>query len=296
MDLRQLRYFTVLAEELHFGRAAKRLSLSQPPLSLAIQQLEAELGAALFERTSRQVSLTAAGAALQDEAKAILQRTRDARVVVQAIASGKQGRLRIGFGGSMLFRSLPEILKTFRIANPNIDIALSEMNSAEQIHALGRDEIDLGFIHSRGSPAGLESFLFSSEPFVACIPADRPELANRLTLQELRHHDFILFSREVSPDYYSSIIGLCAEAGFLPRIIYEVRHWLSVVSLVAHGMGVALVPGSMADSGLIGAIFKPIGKSTILSESWCVWRESSSKSILLHTLVEMIRSHQTRLH
>ncbi|UFX44141.1 LysR family transcriptional regulator [Bradyrhizobium sp. 41S5] len=295
MDLRQLRYFTVLAEELHFGRAAKRLALSQPPLSHAIQQLEAELGAALFERTSRHVSLTPAGAALQEEARAILQRTHDTRAHVQAIAAGKRGRLRIGFAGSMLYRSLPEILKAFRTTNPNIEIALSEMNSAEQIHALGRDEIDFGFIHSRGPPTDLASLLFLSEPFVACIPADHPRMASRLTLHKLRHQDFVLFSREVSPDYYSSIVALCAEAGFLPRITYEVRHWLGVVSLVAHGMGVALVPRSLADCGLTGAVFKPIGSSTILSESWCVWRNSSRESILLSALVETIRSLKPRL-
>ena len=294
MDLRQLRYFTVLAEELHFGRAAKRLSLSQPPLSHAIQQLEAELGAALFERTSRHVSLTPAGAALQDEAKAILQRTHDTRAHIRAIAAGKRGRLRIGIAGSMLYRSLPEILKSFRAANPDIEIALSEMNSAEQIHALDRDEIDFGFIHSRGAPTGLELFLFLSEPFVACIPADHPRRAKRLALPQLRNEEFILFSREVSPDYYSSIVARCAEAGFLPRITYEVRHWLGVVSLVAHGMGVALVPRSLADSGLIGAVFKPIGKSTIQSESWCVWRSANSESKLVSRLVETIQSLQRR--
>ena len=118
MDLRKLRYFSVLAEEKHFGRAAQRLALSQPPLSLAIRQLEEEIGARLFDRTSRNVSLTAAGVALQREAQVLLRRTEETRALVKAVADGKEGRLRLGFVGSMLYRGLPRILETFQAASP----------------------------------------------------------------------------------------------------------------------------------------------------------------------------------
>lgn len=156
MDLRKLRYFSVLAEEKHFGRAAQRLSLSQPPLSLAIRQLEEEIGARLFERTSRNVSLTAAGVALQREAEVLLRRTEETRLLVKAIADGKEGRLRLGFGSSMLYRGFPRILDAFQAASPDIELSVQELNSTEQVEALQRDEIDLGFIHGREVPDHLD--------------------------------------------------------------------------------------------------------------------------------------------
>lgn len=294
MDLRQLRYFTVLAEERHFGRAARRLSLSQPPLSTAIRHLEEELGATLFTRTSRQVALTPAGLALQREARAILQRTADARVLVADIAGGRRGRLRVGFSGSTVYRGLPLILDGLRITAPEIEIALQEMNSAEQVEALRRDEIDAGFVHLRQCPDGLDGFLFHTEPFVACLPAGHRLAASPdpdgLPLAELQDDDFVLFSRAVSPDYYESIIAICRTAGFLPRVRHEVRHWLTVVALVAHGAGVALVPRALAGSQLAGVAFLPLPESPIQSESWCMWRAGATVPGVIETFLPQVRA------
>lgn len=273
MDLRKLRYFSVLAEEKHFGRAAQRLSLSQPPLSLAIRQLEEEIGARLFERTSRNVSLTAAGVALQREAEVLLRRTEETRLLVKAIADGKEGRLRLGFGSSMLYRGFPKILDAFQAASPDIELSVQELNSTEQVEALQRDEIDLGFIHGREVPDHLDGFRYHAEPFVACVPRDHPCAGARtLRLSRLRDDEFVLFSRNVSPDYYQSIIATCLSAGFSPRVRHQVRHWLSVVSFVANGLGVALVPSTLKASNMAGAVFVPIREAKILSETWCVWK------------------------
>jgi len=295
MDLRKLRYFSVLAEEKHFGRAAQRLSLSQPPLSYAIRQLEQEIGARLFERTSRNVSLTAAGAALQREAQALLHRAEETRVLVKAIADGKEGRLRLGFGGSMLYRGLPRILEGFHAASPDIELSLQELNSTEQIEALHRDEIDLGFIHGREAPQHLQGFRYHAEPFVACLPQDHPCADVRtLRLSRLKDDEFVLFSRNVSPDYFQSIIATCVSAGFMPRVRHEVRHWLSVVSFVANGLGVALVPRTLRTSNMAGAAFLPIHESKILSETWCVWKEGGTQRPALDKLLQAVRT-QSRM-
>ncbi|MEH3148746.1 MAG: LysR family transcriptional regulator [Methylobacterium frigidaeris] len=294
MDLRQLRYFAVLAEERHFGRAARRLALSQPPLSTAIRQLEEELGATLFTRTSRQVVLTPAGTALQREAKAILQRAADARDLVHEIAGGRRGRLRIGFSGSTVYRGLPRILSALRAAAPDIEVALQEMNSAEQVEALLHDELDAGFVHLRERPEGLDGILFHTEPFVACLPPEHPLAssgdAGVARLADLQHEDFVLFSRAVSPDYYESIIAICRTAGFLPRVRHEVRHWLTVVALVAHGAGIALVPQALACSRLAGAAFLPIPPSPIKSETWCLWRAGAPASGILETFLPQVHA------
>ncbi|KMO19922.1 LysR family transcriptional regulator [Methylobacterium platani] len=291
MDLRQLRYFAVLAEERHFGRAARRLSLSQPPLSHAIRQLEEELGAALFVRTSRQVALTPAGAALQREAQAILQRAAEARLLVSDVAAGRRGRLRIGFSGSTVYRGLPRIVTAMRAQAPDLEVILREMNSGEQVEALLHDELDAGFVHLRERPDGLDGTLFHAEPFVLCLAADHPMAAagaGDARLIDLRDEDFILFSRSVSPDYYESIIALCRLAGFLPRVRHEVRHWLTVAALVAHGAGIALVPRSLAGA-VAGIVCLPLPPSPIRSETWCVWKAGAPAPGVVETLLPQVR-------
>lgn len=290
MDLRKLRYFCVLAEEKHFGRAARRLALSQPPLSLAIRQLEQEIGAKLFERNSRNVSLTAAGTALHREAVLLLRRSEETRGLVKAIADGQRGQLRLGFGGSMMYRGLPRIVAAFRAEAPSIELRLRELNSAEQIEALHRDEIDLAFVHGRGTAAGLDGFLYHAEPFVACVPLDHPCARVRtLELLRLRDEDFVLFAQSVSPDYYQSIVATCLSAGFTPRVRHEVRHWTSVVSFVANGLGIALVPRSLKTSRMQGVSFVPIRKPGILSETWCMWKADNIQGAALNRLIGAAR-------
>ncbi len=290
MDLRKLRYFSVLAEEKHFGRAARRLSLSQPPLSLAIRQLEDEIGAKLFERNSRNVALTAAGLALPREAGLLLRRADETPALVRAVAEGKGGQLRLSFGGSMLYRGLPRIVEAFRAMAPSTELRLRELNSAEQVEALHRDEIDLAFIHGRATPAGLEGFRYHSEPFVACVPtAHRFAKARTMRLIRLQHDDFVLFAQAASPDYYQSIIATCLSAGFTPSVRHEVRHWTSVVSFVANGMGVALVPRTLRTFTVQGAAFVGIRPSNVRSETWCVWKGDNAQGAALATLINAAR-------
>ncbi|WP_295550693.1 LysR family transcriptional regulator [uncultured Pseudacidovorax sp.] len=273
MDLRQLRYFAVLAEELHFGRAAQRLAISQPPLSVAIRQLEARLGARLFERTSKAVRLTPAGLALQASAARLLAQAAEAAQEVRDVAEGSAGRLRVGFVGAMLYRGLPQALRRFQAAHPRVKLSLTELNSAEQTARLQHDQLDLGFIHTSRIPDELAQRLLVREPFVCCLPSGHALARRReVALPALREQTLVLFSREASPDYHERILDLCVAAGFVPQVRHEVRHWLAVLALVAEGLGVGLVPAAMQRAGLRGVVFRPLADASGQSEAHAIWR------------------------
>jgi len=259
MELRHLRYFLALADELHFGRAAQRLGLSQPPLTVAIQQLEAEVGTALFLRNSRGVQLTAAGQALIPAAQAALDQAAQALHAARDAASGQVGRLSVGFAGTMLYRGLPQMLRRFQADHPRLQLSLRELSSSEQIVELQHARLDAGFAHVSHAPTGLAQLLVSSQPFVACVPATHALARQRtLPLQALAEQPFALVSRSVSPDYHARIVNACQAGGFMPQPLHELQHWLSVVSLVAQGLAVALVPEALQRAGLHGAAFVPV--------------------------------------
>ena len=259
MELRHLRYFLALADELHFGRAAQRLAISQPPLTVAIQQLEAEVGAPLFLRNSRGVQLTAAGQALVPAAQAAIDGAAQALHAARDAASGQVGRLSIGFAGTMLYRGLPQMLRRFQAEHARLQLTLRELSSSEQLVELQHARLDAGFAHVSHAPAGLAAQLVSSQPFVACVPAVHALARKRtLPLDALAPEPLALVSRSVSPDYHARIVAACQAAGFTPQPLHEMQHWLSVVSLVSQGLAVALVPAALQQAQLAGAAFVPV--------------------------------------
>ena len=259
MELRHLRYFLALADELHFGRAAQRLAISQPPLSVAIQQLEAEVGAPLFLRNSRGVQLTAAGQALVPAAQAAIDGAAQALHAARDAASGQVGRLSIGFAGTMLYRGLPQMLRRFQAEHARLQLTLRELSSSEQLVELQHARLDAGFAHVAHAPTGLAAQLVSSQPFVACVPAVHALARKRtLPLDALAPEPLALVSRSVSPDYHARIVAACQAAGFTPQPLHEMQHWLSVVSLVSQGLAVALVPAALQQAQLAGAAFVPV--------------------------------------
>ena len=281
MEFRHLRYFVVLAQELHFGRAAKRLNISQPPLSLNIKQLENSLGVELLERNNHGVKLTPAGEKfriaahhLLDEASSAMQQARD-------IGSGLTSRIRIGFVGSMMFRQLPEKLLSFQKKFPHVQIELKELNSMTQIESFARRQIDLGFVHTTNIPQDLKQELFMSEQFVCCVP-EKHSLARskKFDASLLKDDPLIIFSQGASPDYYERVLNLCREINFNPIVLHEVRHWLSVVSLVSKGLGVALIPKSLIDANIAGVSFVKLPPSSILSEVFMLWNERKKPEVL----------------
>lgn len=290
MELRHLRYFSVLADELHFGRAAQRLAISQPPLSVAIRQLEEAVGARLFDRNSKTVRLTPAGQALRASARRLLRQAEEAALEARDVAAGSAGLLRIGFVGAMLYRGLPQALRALQAQHPAVRISLAELNSGEQVTELLHDRLDLGFMHTARMPRDLSCRLLLTEPFVACLPSGHALARKRvLAPTDLREQPFVLFARASSPDYHERILSICAQAGFLPEVRHEVRHWLAVVSLVAQGLGVALVPQAMQRSALKGAVFRPLQGVTAQSEAYGVWRPGPQNVLVEGLLAEVAR-------
>ncbi len=287
LETRQLQYFVVLAEELHFSRAAKRLCISQPPLSIAIKQLESTLDAQLFERNSRGVRLTHAGQHLLLQARDILERTRRAAMDTRAVAHGMAGSLRLGFVGSSMYRGLPQALERLRAQFPEVRVDLHELNSVDQVVALQNGKIDLGLMHTVAPPVGMGAQAIVSEPFIACIPAGHALAGqDKIAITQLANERLILFSEAVAPEYFRVIQSMCQKAGFDPELRHEVRHWLSVLSLVGTGQGVSIVPACLQRAGMQGLVFKPLAEKTPSSVLQAMWSPSP-----VHPLVPVLLGH-----
>mgnify|MGYP001627329614 CR=1 FL=1 len=272
MKLHYLRYFCVLGEELHFGRAAERLAITQPPLSSAIKALEEELGLRLLERDSRHVRLTPAGAAFLSEAHQILERVAQASGVARAVAGGMRGRLEVGVTGSMVYRQVPAIVKAFGRRMPGIDVVLREMSTADQTAALLHGQLHAGFLNAAAVPPQLSSLPMPSDDFVACLPAGHPRAgAASIRLQDLAAEPFVMFSREVAPANHDNVIALFSHAGIHPRTVHAARQWLTIIAMVAHGLGVSLVPRSLSRSQVHGVCFVRLRGAQAGSPALLAW-------------------------
>ena len=272
-DTRQLRYFVALAERLHFGRAAAALHISQPPLSRAIRGLEEQLGARLLARTRRKVELTHEGVRFYEEAKRVLAQLESAALEVGAMAAGQGGRLRLGFVSLADFGVLPELLRSFKAARPGVSLALREMLSPEQAVALSAGELDFGLLLPPVA-GDLEHLVVQSERFVAALPARHPSARRRgkLAMRELAAEHFVMVPREIAPGLYDIVAGLAARAGFLPQVAQEAIQMQTVVSLVSSGLGVAVVPASVANLGRRGVVYREIAEPHPRLDLWLAWR------------------------
>ena len=276
MKLHLLRYFAVLAEELHFGRAAERLSITQPPLSSGIKALEAELGVKLFERTSKHVALTPAGHAYLAEVRVVLDRVARAGETARAVAEGLRGRLDIGFTGSMVYRDMPRIVRAFGERAPGIEVHLCEMSSSEQIEALLHRQLHAGFANVSAVPPRLRQLPLAADHFVCCLPDDHPlARARAVPLPALAQESFVMFARDVAPANHDNVIALFHRAGIHPHTRHAARQWLTVVSLVALRMGVALVPASLAQAAVQGVRFVPIAGLRHPTVGVLAWHEEA---------------------
>ncbi|PMR71570.1 LysR family transcriptional regulator [Halomonas heilongjiangensis] len=272
LTFRQLRYFLVLADELHFGRAARRLHISQPPLSASLRQLEEELGVQLLERSSKHVALTTAGLAFQRQAQRQLEHLEESRALVRRIATSASGLVRVGFTPAMLFRQLPAALKALQASHPGIEIQLMERNSADQVEAIEAGQLDIGFIHSMPLPPSLSTLTIADEEFLCCLPQHHPLASRaRLEIRDLAGEPLVMFNRSLAPHYYDRIVSLFHVADQEPSIKHEVSHWLTIVALIAHGMGVALVPRALAGSMFSNVVFLPLANTNVRHQSHCIW-------------------------
>ncbi|MBI1290981.1 LysR family transcriptional regulator [bacterium] len=292
MELRQLRSFLALAEELHFGRAAQRLHITQPALSMQIAGLEEQLGTSLFDRSSRRIELTDAGRFLVGEARALTQQVeRIERTTRLAGATTPSGVLRLGYTPSVELQLLPLMLRACRERFPAIEFCLHTMPSPRQLIALQNDMIDLALVRLPiDLPANILSLTpVGKEPLVLAIPADH-RLATRRTvnLANLREEPVILFRREVAPDSHDRITAACREAGMNLRIAYEVEGLQAGLSLVCAGLGIAFVPASARTIPRHGVAFVPLRQPAIELELGLVSRIAKHHDAALEGVRDII--------
>jgi DNA-binding transcriptional LysR family regulator len=272
MELRHLRYFVAVAEELHFGRAAERLCIAQPPLSMQIRQLEDELGFRLFDRTNRSVALTPAGTLLLEEVRHNLRSLQEAVLAARRVAKGETGWLGVGFVGSATYELLPRILRTFRAEYPGVELVLRELVSSKQATALRDGRIHIGLARPPIAVSGIESEILLMEPLVAVLSSAHPLAGRkRLELRDLAEEDFVLFPRIPKPSYADFVIEACERTGFRPNVSQEAAEMHTAIGLVAAGLGVSLVPVSVRSESRPGLVFMPL-EDPPLSEVSVIYR------------------------
>jgi DNA-binding transcriptional LysR family regulator len=255
-----MRHFVAVAEELHFGRGAARLGMAQPPLSQSIRRLEEALGFPLFERTQRKVALTPAGRVFLDEARRTLMQADEAVRLARRAASDDLAQLSVTFVSAALYRVLPEVLRRYRTAWPEAEIRLDERPTDLQIADLRSGTVDAGFVHPPlRDAADLEVEIVHSDHLVVALPeANALARSDWVTLADLQDESFVLFPHQQGPALHSRIMQACRRAGFLPRVTQEARQMHTLLTLVAAGMGVSLVPAGAQTMPLEGVAFRPL--------------------------------------
>jgi DNA-binding transcriptional LysR family regulator len=277
MEFRHLRYFIAVAEELHFGRAAERLHIAQPPLSQQIRQLEEELGFQLFHRTKRSVQLTEAGQAFLKEARRVLKQLEQAVQVGQLTNRGEMGQLVLGFVSSAAYNVLPTILRHFRALAPAVKLTLRELTTDQQLNRLRAGRIDIGLLRPPVEEEGLAQLILLQEPLMVALPELHP-LAEQaqISLKAIANEPFILFPRHLAPGLYDQIISLCQTAHFSPNVAKEAVQMQTIVSLVAAEMGIAIVPASLQNLQRTGVVYRPMQEQTPKAAIALVWRHQDA--------------------
>lgn len=291
MDLRQLRHFVTVAQELHFGRAAERLHMTQPPLSQSIQALEEELGLRLFERTKRSVALTAVGLQWLPHAQRVLDDAAALPAMASRLARGEVGLLRLAFVSIADYHLLPSIISQYKTLYPQVEISLQESTSDLQIEALLDASIDAGLIipppHLR-LPAALTYLPLIREPLVAAVPdswiASRRirRRQGRISLPDIAHEPLIIFPRQSAPAFHDIITHFYADHGAVPRMGQPAIQMQTIISLVSAGLGIALVPRSLQNLGRRGVRYLPFDSDAPEIETGLVYRSDNSLPALKH--------------
>lgn len=281
MELRHLRYFIAVAEELHFGRAAERLHMAQPPLSQQIKKLEEEIGVQLLARTKRKVELTPAGRLFLDEARLTLQQAKRAQRIAQEAEQGVRGRLRVGFVTSACYSILPVLVRRFRKDNPLIDLELMEMTPSRQIEAMDEGTIDVGILRPPIESCSLSVKTLMEEPLVVALPIDHRKADQKaISLQTLSEDAFVLFPRHHGPGIFDVIMKACHDAGFTPQVSYSPNEMQTILAYVAAGLGVSLVPQSLSGFHQHSIVYRPLRGSRIRLELALISRREEANPIL----------------
>jgi DNA-binding transcriptional LysR family regulator len=281
VELRHLRSFVVTADELHVGRAAARLHLTQPSLSRQIAALERDVGVPLFTRIRRRFGLTPAGEVFLTAAREIVRRTDDAAADAQRAHRGELGTLRLRFVQSATFEALPRLLATFRAAHPEVNLDVETMTTIRQLAALRAGHIDVGLLRPPVSEPTLTTRVISRDPLVAALPAGHPlATRRRLPLAALADEPFVLYTRTSGPSVHDVIIGHCIAAGFSPRIVQEAADVQTIVSLVAAGLGVSLLISPTPPTAEDAVAYRPISDDLPPWELALAWPTDNQTPVL----------------
>ncbi|MES2958002.1 MAG: LysR substrate-binding domain-containing protein [Pseudomonadota bacterium] len=291
LELRHLRYFVAVAEELNFTRAAERLHIAQPPLSTQIRLLEEELGAQLFEREKRRVYLTQAGREMLERARAILAAAEQAKLAVRRTASGETGELRLGYVPSAMFTEvLPDVIRRFQKRYPLVRLHLHEVPSIEQLYALHNRELDVGILRRPdiAIPTGVNLEEWYQAPLVAALPkGHRLAAREELRIADLKDEPLILFPRQSGIGLYWRVVDLCVKAKFRPRIARETRDYAVMIGLVSAGVGIALVPSDTQCIGLKGVTYRPVHGKDAVSAMQIAYRPDHGDEHVTNLLEEL---------
>jgi DNA-binding transcriptional LysR family regulator len=273
MDLFQLRCFVAVCEELHFGRAATRLHMTQPPLSRQIRLLEDSVGARLLDRTSRSVRLTPAGAVLRDDAVRILRLAQDAAATAHRTALGELGRVVIGYTAVAGYVLIPTLLKLAREKLPGIDIVLEEMVSAQQYRALAEEALDLAFVRPLESDADFQYHPITREPMQLAIPAGHAlARKQRIALADMAGQPLVMYSEKEGKYFHDKIRRLFTATGVRPLYVHHIGQTHTIMALVSAGIGLAVVPASARQLGLENVEFRDLWRKDVRAEIYLAWR------------------------
>ncbi|MDZ7958534.1 MAG: LysR family transcriptional regulator [Aulosira sp. DedQUE10] len=291
MELRHLRYFIAVAEEKNFSYAAKRLHIAQPPLSQQIGALEEEIGVKLFDRKKRPLQLTSAGQVFLAEARLVLTQVERAIIQTQRASRGEIGELVVGTNSSIANSLLPDMLRTFRDRFPHVKLVLRELTAAQQIQELHNRRLDIAFdclLNSYQQDSELCYLPIGRESLVIALPKTHPLASvSQIPLQDLADEPFVLPSTEIVPSY-TEIIHLCQQAGFFPNVVQEATWMITVLSLVAGGVGVALLPSNVQNLQRTGVVYKPIEGANLTREIVVLWRQEDTSPVL-HEFLKVIQ-------
>ncbi|MBZ6384901.1 MULTISPECIES: LysR family transcriptional regulator [Pantoea] len=290
IELRHLRYFLAVAEELHFGRAAQRLNISQPPLSQQIMQLEQEIAAKLFIRTNRSVQLTPAGQQFLSDARAILQQVEQAVGRAARLERGEEGELRIGFTSSAPFTGLvSDALYQFRQRWPQVHIQMQEINTRQQLVPLHEGQLDLGVMRNTLLPPDLRHQLLLREPLRAVVHWAHPLAdAESISISELANEPFVFFDPQGGTALHGEILSLLHRYHIKPYIMQEVGEAMTILGLVATGLGVSILPASFARARLADVVWLPLREEDALSEVWLVWSCEREPSMQMRNMMQLL--------
>ena len=287
-DLRRLRYFVAVAEELHFGRAARRMNVSQPPLSVQVRTLEREIGTPLLIRTQRRVELTEAGRVLLEESKRLIAQAEAAIVHTRRAAEGSVGRLAIGFVSTVDYSILPPLVRRFRQRHPGVALKLLELTGDRQQTLLQSGELDLGLSVLPQPVPGLSARPVFREPLVAAIPTShRLARKRRIALRALAQDGLIQFPRELAPGLYDLVIAACQRAGFTPHLAQEAIQMQTILGLVAAGLGVAVVPHCMSKLRRPDVHYLALDTTGFVVETSARWQTDNNAPALAALLAEL---------